>query len=285
MAKNVSERRKIVGKMARKTKVVKGIIQLQYPSARAIHAALTRSGTLVSLKSIKRDLQAKGFRNLVRPVVSTRSPKQLAEKRRFAKQEYRDIRAGRKQLPFFSDECWVSTAEGGCRTMWVQHRSQLLPRERKCRWNEAASLQVWGVVGLNYRYLHIMPRYQSNDDGKEVGYTLNSERYIRTCIAPIRAQLRGHRLQQDGARCHHSVAVKNYLMRNGIETFNWPASSPELNMIERVWSILKSAVAELAPTSESELRRAIRTAWNAIPVEVMNRTVNGYLPSLFNAMD
>lgn len=253
----------------------------QFASVRAVHAQLLRDGgALVCLKTVRRDIKSLGYRSLVRPTVSTRNDTQVNAKRSFARRELLLLRNG-GALPYFSDESWITTAEGHlCRTQWVKLREDLIPREKKCRWNETCSLQVWGVIGKNFRHIKILPRWKTNEEGKRTGYTLDSRKYINVCLAGVVGALRGRRLQQDGAKAHQNKAVQKYLAGKGVATME----SPELNMIERVWFILKLGVAERAPQNEAELRVAINAAWDAIPRSVMNATVAGYEGALKRAV-
>ena len=45
---------------------------------------------------------------------------------------------------------------------------------------------------------------------------------------------------------------------------DWPANSPDLNLIENVWRILKSRVKLYHSMDYKQLRKAIELEWNAI---------------------
>ena len=68
--------------------------------------------------------------------------------------------------------------------------------------------------------------------------------------------------QHDGAPCHQTKAVKDWLAQSNIELLSpWPGNSPDLNPIENCWLLLKRKVAVRNPTSLKELRHAITSVW------------------------
>lgn len=78
-------------------------------------------------------------------------------------------------------------------------------------------------------------------------------------------------LQQDGAKCHTSASTFSYFERKSIRVVkNWPPQSPDLNIIEGLWNILKDKIQNTAPKNENELFEAAKDAWNEIPDDKIN---------------
>ena len=48
--------------------------------------------------------------------------------------------------------------------------------------------------------------------------------------------------QQDGASIHISKATTAFLRQRNVTTVDWPAKSPDLNLIENVWAVLANEV-------------------------------------------
>ena len=66
-------------------------------------------------------------------------------------------------------------------------------------------------------------------------------------------------LQQDNAPCHVSRVVQEYLNENDIFTIEWPAQSPDLNIIENIWLSIKRKLHSETSEVKSRADRKIRT--------------------------
>ena len=67
--------------------------------------------------------------------------------------------------------------------------------------------------------------------------------------------------QQDGAPVHTARIVKNWLSGKNIDFLVWPGSSPDLNVIEDCWTVLKRMVAGRHPASMDDLIKSIPEVW------------------------
>lgn len=154
----------------------------------------------------------------------------------------------------------------------AKSRKDVLPMEKKARWN-VASIMVWGCVGYNWKSPLVIFPSKTNVDGELKQFRLDAASYVRRCLSTVSKQLVEEKrlFQQDGARSHAAKSTKEYLQKKGVELLDpWPPYSPELNAIERVWKELNARVGERCPMSVPELIAATKEAWEEIPQEVIN---------------
>lgn len=77
---------------------------------------------------------------------------------------------------------------------------------------------------------------------------MNSEKYIETLgdnlwqVVMKHFPNRPYLFQDDYAPCHASRATKAFKERNSIPCLPWPAQSPDLNIIENIWLVMKNHV-------------------------------------------
>lgn len=81
--------------------------------------------------------------------------------------------------------------------------------------------------------------------------------------------------QQDNASCHSAGSTRAWFEANGVTVMPWPARSPDLNPIENLWGWMVQRVYANGRQFAAipELREAIREAWEAIPLRVMEDLV------------
>ena len=74
--------------------------------------------------------------------------------------------------------------------------------------------------------------------------TINSIRYLQILQESLLTEMfLGEKLQQDNAPGHNSILSKTWFSENGLEILeNWPPNSPDINIIENVWSLPKKRV-------------------------------------------
>ena len=74
--------------------------------------------------------------------------------------------------------------------------------------------------------------------------------------------------QQDNDPKHTSRLVRQWFADNGVNVIDWPSQSPDLNLIENLWSIVDRAVKKKKSRNLDELFENIAEQWNLIPAAV-----------------
>jgi transposase InsO family protein len=89
---------------------------------------------------------------------------------------------------------------------------------------------------------------------------------------------RGNILQEDNATAHTSRETTQWKRDNNIPTMNWPPQSPDLNIIENVWRILKIRLQTRVTRihNRQELIDAVQEIWQSLTPM--------YIKSLYNSL-
>ncbi len=173
----------------------------------------------------------------------------------------------KKLLILFSDEKMIDSNDHGCRIEWCKEGEE--PSGRLFE-QGAATLLLWGVIGIGVKHLIILPRS-----------ILTKETYVSKLLQPSLAKLKkwtseGHVFMQDNARPH--CGAMEWLKARGVAglPFAWPPRSCDLNPIETVWSWLQTRVANEGPFGAEELEKLVRQEWDAIPQSKIDAVVSSY---------
>jgi transposase len=67
--------------------------------------------------------------------------------------------------------------------------------------------------------------------------------------------------RQDGAPCHKSKKITDFLKENKLQVIDWPGNSPDLNPIEKVRAYMKNKLKEKVITSVPTLEQKIKMMW------------------------
>lgn len=156
----------------------------------------------------------------------------------------------------FSDECLLQLHP--CRREYVRRapgeklKPQMLSKTSKF----SPIIMVWGAIRSDG--FRTLIRCEKNVDSLE---------YQRILDVALPRIMTGRTLfQQDGASCHRSASTRQYLVEKAVRCLNdWPAQSPDLNLIEHLWVDLKKAVKERHPRNSDDLWVAAEAGWAEIP--------------------
>ena len=89
--------------------------------------------------------------------------------------------------------------------------------------------------------------------------------------------------QQDGARPHTATSTRQFLDENVLtlpQDLHWPASSPDLSVIENLWSMLKYRINYEEAMNGDSLYREAERVWSEISLEVINNCLDDFEPRL-----
>ena len=94
-------------------------------------------------------------------------------------------------------------------------------------------------------------------------------------LLPFAAETFGEEwtFQQDGASCHRSNYTNNWLTSKNVKLLEWPAKSPDLNIIENVWGLLARRVYGHGRQFDTleDLADKIIDCWDSITDQYLNK--------------
>ena len=227
-------------------------------------------GVEASQDTIRRTLNSVGFHKCKacrHPFISEAS----RQKRIDYAVKYKDY-----DSPEYGNWCWSDEAAfttGVQATRYVtrqrserQHRDCTQNRYRSGR----STFTVWGAIGWNWKsHLIIL-----EGSGPRGGFTQDD--YIHQVLEPEVARFfeeknkEGYELTmyEDGNRahgCHREDSPASQAKRRlGIRSIASPPSSPDFNIIENVWRIIKSRLKRRVFTRKEDLKRAVLEEWDRL---------------------
>ena len=81
--------------------------------------------------------------------------------------------------------------------------------------------------------------------------------------------------QQDNAPSHTSNVTKAVLSELSVKLLeDWPPYSPDLNIIETIWAIMKSRIEKKSPQTLDDLKKIIIDVWEALTFETINGLID-----------
>ncbi len=79
--------------------------------------------------------------------------------------------------------------------------------------------------------------------------------------------------QQDLAPAHTAKGTRSWFNDHGVTVLDWPANSPDLNLIENLWGIFKRKMRDTRPNNADELKATVKETWASIPPQQCHKRI------------
>ena len=171
----------------------------------------------------------------------------------------------------WTDECAFNVG-GAPGRVWVTrqvgeefHESCHLPKFKKHE-----LVMVWGCfVGRHKGPLIIWDKGACGKTIKAKGYQTHILPALNRFWQSVSARTHDYvYIQQDNASPHRARSTIADLQEFGLDNYllPWPATSPDINLIEAIWRLMKARISKLIPRPQNNnhMIEAIQAQWDAI---------------------
>lgn len=241
-------------------------------SLRELTNELNENGQFaVSESTVKRILNREGYRRrLVKKKMRIRNENKVKRVNWCRRQRNKTVDEYWKNV-IFSDECKVMIDGEERVYIWRKAGEEWDPPCAAPPPGRRLNLMIWGCI-----------TYHGVGTLCVVNGNINAEKYIEIINNNLWPVVARHFhdgryiYQDDNAPVHRARIVREFIDREGIPTMEWPAQSPDINIIENCWKKMKQTLLKNVHNlkTNDDLEAAIRQVWANLPVEFIQRLYN-----------
>ena len=225
-----------------------------------------KMGLSVSIRTIQRILQQHSNLHYVKMQPSPHLTQSHRTKRlKWGREMIVKDAAYWRKVTFTDEKRWCLDGPDGFNYYWADNR---LSRDVfSKRVNGGGSLMIW--AGVSWRGKTELAFISNKIDA--VHYCSMLDRVYQPYVE--KHYPKGGIFQQDGAPAHTAVYTRDYFMMEDMLVIDWPPKSPDINIIENVWSILARRVYQGGRVFDdvSDLKECLLYEWDKLTIhEIRN---------------
>ena len=228
-----------------------------------------RDGVHVHVETVRQNLQQEGIRAYAQQKKPDLKPSHVRERYKFAR-EHIHWTVDDWSRVLFSDESMVSRVGSFGRRYYYSdsEHKRLAPHQvRPTQHGGGGRMMIWGCI-----------TFFGPGDLCRITGSLNSELYLEALQDYVLSTFTWYGMkpatsmfQHDNSPVHTATSVQDWLEEQQFTVLDWPANSPDLNIIEHVWRYIKYRLSgyETAPQNMNELWERVQDIWTSIPLDFL----------------